>query len=152
MLPRRVLLGGAGTLAALTLGVAPAVAAPINPEGCSFHRGTTTCVTTQSATLTFESGDGVSGRRVSEGGVTAWGDACLAFQPATWYYGAYGDTTLEVTTTTTTTTTYRGRARHDRKIASTSTVSSAYDLTEGAIFCYTTNSPNPVIIDAPYPP
>ena len=37
---RRVALGGAATLAALTWGVAPAVAAPSTDDGCSFAQGT----------------------------------------------------------------------------------------------------------------
>jgi hypothetical protein len=81
-----------------------------------------------------------------------WGDACLAFVPTTWYYGAIEGAAIQVTVTTTTTTTYRGRvARHDKKISSSTVVAPpAYRVTEGAIYCYPTSG-NPMRFDAPYP-
>jgi len=148
---RRVALGGAATLAALTWGVAPAVAAPSTEDGCSFAQGTTTCVTTESDVHTVDAPDGVDGTRISAG-PTVWGDACLAFVPTTWYYGAIEGAAIQVTVTTTTTTTYRGRvARHDKKISSSTVVAPpAYRVTEGAIYCYPTSG-NPMRFDAPYP-
>ena len=119
MVPRRVVLGGAAALAALTWGAAPAVAAAPTPSGCSFSQGTTTCVTTESAVTTYDAPHGVDGTRISTG-PTVWGDACLSFEPTTWYYGAFDGTTVETEVTTTSTTTYRGRtAHHDKKTSST---------------------------------
>ena len=151
MVPRRVVLGGAAALAALTWGAAPAVAAP-TPSGCSFSKGTTTCVTSTSAVTTYDAPNGVDGRRVSAG-PTVWGDACLSFEPTTWYYGAFDGTTVETEVTITSTTTYRGRtAHHDKKISSTTVVSPpALRVSAGAIYSYTTRSLGPFVFDAPYP-
>ena len=149
---RRVVLGCAGALAAVSLGVAPAVAAPPTPDGCRFSQGTTTCVTTESSVQTFTTVDGEDGR-VSAGNVTVWGRACLAYEPTTYLYGAFGGSALEVTTTTTTTTSYHGRmARHDKKISSDTVVSGpTYRVTAGTLYCYTRRVLGPVLFDAPYP-
>lgn len=153
MVPRRVALSSAGALAVLSMGFTPAVAAPPTPGGCSFSHGTTTCVTTQSAVQTYESVEGEDGKRVSAGDVTVWGRACLAYEPTTWYYGAFRDSALEVTTTTTTTTSYHGRmARHDKKISSDTVVSEpAYRVTTGTLYCYTKRVLGPIEFEAPYP-
>lgn len=152
MVPRRVVLGGAAALAALTWGAAPAVAAAPTPSDCSFSKGTTTCVTSTSAVTTYDAPNGVDGARTSAG-PTVWGDACLSFEPTTWYYGAFDGTTIETEVTTTTTTTYRGRtAHHDKKISSSTVVSPpAYRVNAGSIYCYTTRVLGPIRFDAPYP-
>ena len=148
----RALWAGAAALALLAVGVAPASAAPPSNEGCTFSRGTTTCVTTSTSTTTYAAPEGVDGKRTSDGR-TVWGDTCLAFHPTTWYYGAGLDTTLEVSATTTTTTTYQGRvARHDKKTSSTTTTSDpSYRITSGEVYCYTTAGTGLYRLFAPYP-
>lgn len=148
---RRTAVAGAATLVALAFGVVPAVAAPSAHDGCSFSRGTTTCVTTESDVQTFSAPDGVDGTRVSAG-PTVWGSACLAFAPGTYYYGAFDGAAIQVTVTTTTTTTYRGRtARHEKKTSSSTVVAPAtYRVTEGSIYCYVSGKA-PQTFDAPYP-
>lgn len=152
MVPRRVVLGGAAALAALTWGAAPAVAAAPTPSGCSFSQGTTTCVTAASAVTTYDAPSGVDGTRVPAG-PTVGGDACLFFEPTTWFYGAFDGASIEKVVTTTTTTTYRGRtAHHDKQISFTTVVSPpAYRVSAGSIYCYTTRVLGPITFDAPYP-
>jgi hypothetical protein len=148
----RALWGGAGALALLAVGVAPASAAPLNNDGCTFSRGTTTCVTSSTATTTYDAPDGVEGTRTRDG-ETVWGDTCLAFHPTTWYYGAFPDTSVEVSVTTTTTVTYEGRvARHDKKRSSVTTVAPpSYRITSGEVYCYTNEGARLYRLSAPYP-
>ncbi len=147
---RRAVVVGAATLAALSCGVAPAVAAPPADDGCSFFHGTTTCITTTSDVQTFSAPDGVDGTKVSAG-PTAWGSACLAFAPGTWYYGAFDGAAIQETVTTTTTTTYRGRTgRHKKTTTSTVVAPATYRVTEGTIYCYVKGQA-PQTFDAPYP-
>lgn len=145
---RRAVVVGAVAVAVLACGVAPAVAAPSQSDGCSFARGTTTCVTTESQVLTYTAPEGVDITKIAV--PSAWGSACLAFVPITTLYGAFDGTVLQETLTTTTTSTYRGReARHDKKISSSTASAATYRVTHGSIYCYSQGKP--IVFDAPYP-
>lgn len=146
---RRAVVVGAATVAVLTCGVAPAVAAPSPSDGCSFARGTTTCVTTESDVKTFTAPQGVDITKMTAD-PTAWGRACLSFLPTTNLYGAFDGSAIQEIVTTTTTQTYRGReARHDKKISSSTVSTTSYRVTAGAIYCYSQG--RPTVFDAPYP-
>ncbi|MEP6630662.1 MAG: hypothetical protein ABJA89_09330 [Lapillicoccus sp.] len=148
MIARRAAVVGAATLVGLACSIAPAVAAPSTGDGCSFARGTTTCVTTESHVQTYSAPAGVDITKITV--PSAWGSACLAFVPTTTLYGAFDGAVLQETVMTTTTSTYRGReARHDKKISSSTDSATTYRVTHGSIYCYSQGKP--IVFDAPYP-
>lgn len=127
---KRSFVVAAGALVLLGATALPAQAAP--SSGCTFARGTTTCVSTTTTSralppVTIQSG-------VDDG--TPSGQWCLATDGPDYPYYSAQDVVFTEVTTTTTTSTYRGRSRGDgRKVTTTSTSSTSYVYTDGLLLC-----------------